>query len=672
MTMIMTITQWFANHDAKARRILKLSWTLPGLLLFLLPTAANAAPLTYNLSGVTFSDSATASGSFQYDAVTNTYSNVSIVTTNGGSRSGAAYNSVSGGLAPDGSGVLFVTLAGPGQTGLPGLGLFFTPVLNGAGGVFTLTGTEASCSDSQCTTPSGATRTITAGTVSAGAVATWFLDGVTFADGAIATGSFVYDPFTNTFSNVNITTTSTTRTGANYKTVSPGLTPDATGVLFNTSAAPDLTGLPGFAMFFSPPLAGVAGTSAVTGREANCADAQCSAPNGTTRLITSGNVTTIPPSLSINDVTVTEVNGATTFAVFTVTLSRPLASTVTVDYFTSDGTATTPADYQSVDGTLLTFPPGTTTRTITVPVNGDTAPESGDEIQFSENFFVNLVNPNGATISKAQGVGTINRGDATPTTNPIDDPPFFVRQNYLDFLGREPDSTGLTFWTGQITSCGANASCIAAARVNVSAAFFFSIEYQETSGDVIRTQRVAFGRQSSNPTSRVSYLQFIRDTGQIGAGVVVGQGQWQQQLEANKQAYAQQIVNDPAFLARFPITPGAQYVDSLFASAGVTPTAGERTAAINAFGAGGTPGRIAALRSVSDSNSVRQAEFAPSFVLAEYFGYLRRNPTDPPDNNDAGYQFWLAKLNSFNGDFNKADMVKAFITSSEYRQRFGP
>jgi len=60
-----------------------------------------------------------------------------------------------------------------------------------------------------------------------------------------------------------------------------------------------------------------------------------------------------------------------------------------------------------------------------------------------------------------------------------------------------------------------------------------------------------------------------------------------------------------------------------------------------------------------------------SFVLAEYYGYLRRNPTDPPDGNDAGYQFWLTKLNSFGGNFINAEMVKAFLSSTEYRQRFG-
>ena len=100
--------------------------------------------------------------------------------------------------------------------------------------------------------------------------------------------------------------------------------------------------------------------------------------------------------------------------------------------------------------------------------------------------------------------------------------------------------------------------------------------------------------------------------------------------------------------------------------AGVTPTGAERTAAVNAFGAGGTAGRAAALRSVADSSSLRTAEFSSSFVLLEYFGYLRRNP-DP-----AGYNFWLNKLNAFNGNFVNAEMVKAFISSSEYRRRFGP
>ena len=57
---------------------------------------------------------------------------------------------------------------------------------------------------------------------------------------------------------------------------------------------------------------------------------------------------------------------------------------------------------------------------------------------------------------------------------------------------------------------------------------------------------------------------------------------------------------------------------------------------------------------------------------AEYFGYLRRNANEGPDPDYSGYDFWLKKLNQFNGDYQKSEMVKAFITSAEYRQRFGP
>jgi hypothetical protein len=63
-----------------------------------------------------------------------------------------------------------------------------------------------------------------------------------------------------------------------------------------------------------------------------------------------------------------------------------------------------------------------------------------------------------------------------PTTNPIDGASFFVRQHYLDFLNREPDPAGLAFWTNEITSCGGNAQCIEIKRINVSAAFFLSID----------------------------------------------------------------------------------------------------------------------------------------------------------------------------------------------------
>ena len=86
-----------------------------------------------------------------------------------------------------------------------------------------------------------------------------------------------------------------------------------------------------------------------------------------------------------------------------------------------------------------------------------------------------------------------------------------------------------------------------------------------------------------------------------------------------------------------------------------------------------TPARGRALRRVAEHPTLNQQEKNRAFVLMQYFGYLRRNPDDAPEPtmNFAGWKFWLDKLNQFNGDFVKAEMVKAFIGADEYRGRFG-
>jgi hypothetical protein len=103
----------------------------------------------------------------------------------------------------------------------------------------------------------------------------------------------------------------------------------------------------------------------------------------------------------------------------------------------------------------------------------------------------------------------------------------------------------------------------------------------------------------------------------------------------------------------------------------VTPTAAERNAAVGAFGGGGAPGQAAALRSVAESGPVTAGTRNEAFVLMQYFGYLRRNPDEGPDSDFGGWRFWLSKLDEFGGDFQRAEMVKAFINSDEYRKRFG-
>lgn len=112
-----------------------------------------------------------------------------------------------------------------------------------------------------------------------------------------------------------------------------------------------------------------------------------------------------PATLSVNDVTVTEGDSGTTNATFTVSMPDASADPVTVHYATADGTATVAdGDYTAASGDL-TFLPGETSKTVAVGVTGD------QNIEFDETFFVNLSNASNATISRAQGVGTIRNDD---------------------------------------------------------------------------------------------------------------------------------------------------------------------------------------------------------------------------------------------------------------------
>ena len=136
-----------------------------------------------------------------------------------------------------------------------------------------------------------------------------------------------------------------------------------------------------------------------------------------------------------------------------------------------------------------------------------------------------------------------------------------------------------------------------------------------------------------------------------------------------------EFVQRSRFAAALPtsLTP-TQFVNQLFANAGVTPSTSDRNAAIAEFGSATNTADVAAraLREVAENASLNSQEFNRAFVLMQYIGYLRRNPNDAPDADYTGYDFWFTKLNAFNGNFVAAEMVKAFITSGEYRQRFGP
>jgi subtilisin family serine protease len=323
------------------------------------------------------------------------------------------------------------------------------------------------------------------------------------------------------------------------------------------------------------------------------------------------------------------------------------------------GQITTP-DGQPLAGVTVRMTGATTRKTIT-----DSAGNYRFEGVNTSNFYtltparVNYTfNPDNRSFTlsgnKTDAIFTATP-DSSITANPVDVPEFFVRQHYVDFLGREPDESGFNFWSDQILECGADTSCVERRRINVSAAYFLSIEFKETGGLVDGLYRASYDR-------RPFFAEFLPDTAIVAQNVIVGQPNWPQQLESNKQAFVDAWVQRAAFRAIYDGLGNDAYVDTLISHTGGGFN-GDRNALVNGLASGNLT-RTAVLRQVVENAGFVQAKSNKMFVMMEYFGYLRRDP------DDSGYEFWLNKLNQFGGNFEQAEMVKAFIISGEYRSRF--
>jgi len=258
--------------------------------------------------------------------------------------------------------------------------------------------------------------------------------------------------------------------------------------------------------------------------------------------------------------------------------------------------------------------------------------------------------------------------------NPLDATEYFVRQQYLDFLGREPDESGFNFWVNNIESCGADQKCREVKRIDTSAAFFLSIESQQTGYLVYRTYEAAYGNLDGAPVP-ITLREFTPDSQKISKGVVVLQTGWQEKLEANKQAFMTEFVQRSRFTNAYPAaTAPTQFVAALFANARVPASDPDYAAAVAQFNGASDTSDIAArarvVRRIAENQTLSRQEFNRAFVLMEYFGYLRRDPNSAPDTDFRGYNFWLDKLDQFDGNFDGAEMVKAFVNATEYRRRF--
>jgi hypothetical protein len=371
----------------------------------------------------------------------------------------------------------------------------------------------------------------------------------------------------------------------------------------------------------------------------------------------------------------------------TVGRAGDISQAASVDYTTDDGSvdaavvpcsATTGlalerCDYTRAAGTLR-FAPGESEKTFVVLVNDDSFNEG------SETTRLRLSNPSAGSALGPQTSAALEITDDAQesVTNPIENAQDFTLQHYHDFLNREPDDRGLAFWKGQTANCGSSDPEVC--HINVSAAFFLSIELQQTGYFVERMYKAAFGdatgtstlggaHQLAVPAVRLS--EFLPDSQQVGKNVAVGIGDWERQLEDNKQAFALDFVRRQRFKDAFPSTlTAAEFVSKLDRNVGGVLSAEEK-ASLGGFDPADESKRVRVLRAVAEDAALTRAEFNRAFVLMQYFGYLRRDPDAALDVDHTGYDFWLRKLDQFGGDFIRAEMVKAFLNSDEYRKRFG-
>jgi hypothetical protein len=326
------------------------------------------------------------------------------------------------------------------------------------------------------------------------------------------------------------------------------------------------------------------------------------------------------------------------------------AGAVSVNYQTVDSTATERADYATATG-AINFAPGEAIKKFHVLITDDAY------IEGNESFKIVLSAPTGGAALGTPDTASVSiiSDDTDPNaSNPVDNSEFFVRQQYHDFLNREPDPAGLDYWTHEISKCGTDQRCISNRRLDIAAAFFIELEFQQTGFYIYRLYQSALGR-------RPSYTEFTTDRSRLMAGP---------DLALQLKTYTEDFVQRSEFTGKYPITQtGEQFIDALLANvqlvSGLALTT-KRQELINEYltGATAVASRARVLNKLVDYQEYRNAEFNRGFVLAEYYGFLRRNV------DEGGYQFWLDVLNN-RAPGNYRSLGCAFITSREYQQRFG-
>lgn len=339
-------------------------------------------------------------------------------------------------------------------------------------------------------------------------------------------------------------------------------------------------------------------------------------------------------------------------AIITITRSGSTAASATVGFATSDiaglqsctlanGRGSERCDYVTSVGSV-TFAAGESVKTIFIPIINDVLLEG------TETFTIALRSPSGGTLGSPASttVGIFDNDFFAPLFNPIDGVEFFIRQQYLDFLNRQPDSIGLQNWLNTLGPCPnggfgepPTSNCD---RLHVAAGFFQSDEFLNRGYWAFKFYMVS---QNQRPT----YAQFVPDMAQVGGPKSPAEEQ------SSKAAFAEAFVQRPEFVSRYGSMTGQSLANALLQTAGLPG---------NTFtvSPGMTKGQI--LRGIVETTAATNRFLTQGTVAIQYFGFLRRDP------DTIGFQNNVNTLNA--NPNNLRHMIFIFIYSTEYRGRFGP
>ena len=349
--------------------------------------------------------------------------------------------------------------------------------------------------------------------------------------------------------------------------------------------------------------------------------------------------------LSASNYVIGEAGGSTQIRVSRA--DNSLAATV--DYATSDtsglndcssvtGLASSRCDYATTVGTLR-FAAGESSKTIYIPIIDDNIADG------NETFTLTLSNPSGASLGTNTSATITITDNANTTGNPIDKAVFFVRQHYIDFLGREPEAGGLSDWVNIYNNCGTTVTqnC---GRIEISSAFFRSPEFQDRAYFIYRF----YSMVGKIPL----YENFMPDFAKVSGFLST------EQLDENKLAFIDEFMARSDFQTKYgALTDPTSYVDALLQTVAL-PNHPSRQAWITGL-TNGSLTRAQVLRALVESTEVYDKYYNEAFVIMQYFGYLRRSA-------DISYLNWIQTMNTNGGNYRI--MIDGFLNSAEYRNRF--